>query len=60
MDTEINKHYWALMNGRLVVVLKNGKDSYSVCGDWEYDVYDKELEILSEIEKPAGELYYES
>lgn len=60
--TIIGEHYWALMEDKLVVVLKT-KEGYEVAGPWEGGVGSNEVKIISHISKPQQykntELYYE-
>ena len=62
-ETIIGEHYWATLDDRLLVVLRD-KDGYEVCGPWECGLLldAKRLVILEHIKRPAGHestvLYY--
>ena len=55
-DVAINDHCWALLNGELLVVIKNFANTYGafydVCGGWEGSVKARDLELISIIERP--------
>ena len=64
METKIGNHYWATMDNKSLIVLKQGEDEFDVCGGWECSVSESEdnLKIISPIDRPEEiadlELYY--
>lgn len=61
METKVGEHYWGLMQGELLAVLRT-KDKFEVAGPWECGVSLDEVEIISHIPRPAAhadaKLYY--
>lgn len=61
--TIVNRHYWALLEKKLVVVFKQEEEAYYVAGDWECRIPENKLQIIAEIQHPAGyentPLYYD-
>jgi hypothetical protein len=61
-DVKIGEHCWAIINKELLIVLKKDDYLYYACGDWECPFEDKELELISIIDKPVqykdANLYY--
>jgi hypothetical protein len=61
-DTIKGRHYWALSRayGKLIVLKMN--EGYSVCGYWEGDMPEKDIEIIEEVPEPESlkshPLYY--
>ena len=54
-----DKHYWATMDGKLLIV-KSGEYGFTVCGPWEGYISKDKLTIIEEIKRPIdAELYYE-
>ena len=60
-EIEIGQHFWALLRGELLVLMKT-RLGYELCGDWECGIDFDEFEIISLIDKPKGheqtKLYY--
>lgn len=60
-DLPLGTHFWALMDGNLVVIGKE-KDGYYVCGGWECSIREEEFDIIELINFPKGynaeNLYY--
>jgi hypothetical protein len=55
-----DKHYWAAMDGKLLVVKSGSYGGYTVCGPWEGAVSLDRLTIIKQIDAPIdAELYYE-
>lgn len=58
----IGDHCWALMNNKLVMVVKMETEGYDVCGPWECGVGIDDLTLLEKVPRPEGhhttELYY--
>ena len=58
-EIKIGTHFWALMDDRLVVMLRC-EDGFYVCGGWEGDIPIDKFEFVSEIKKPNNtKLYYQ-
>lgn len=61
-DVKIGQHCWAIMENKLVVVLKDEDEGYEVCGAWECGTSAKSLTLLEIINKPKNydetKLYY--
>lgn len=50
-----NDHAWALMDGKLVVVMRTSeRGSYEVCGAWGSGVGSQSVTLISRIEVPKG------
>lgn len=62
IDIPIGSHFWALMDNKLVIIIKCG-DGYYVCGGWECNINFKYFKFIEYISVPMGykekELYYE-
>ncbi len=61
-EVKIGDHCWALLNNKLLIVLKISDSTYEVCGGWKSSVNIDKFNTISIIEKPEGyedtELYY--
>lgn len=59
---EIGDHFWAKIRNKIAVFIYHGKDDIQVCGGWEGDFKNSELELISKVEIPNGytkeDLYY--
>jgi len=55
-------HCWAIIQDKLLIVLKVDDHYYEVCGAWEGGIHDSEFNLISVIDKPQdykdNELYY--
>ena len=63
-EVPIGAHCWALMNDKLLVVLKRASngvtcEGYEVCGAWECGVRPEEIDIIEIIKKPVGHKHTE-
>lgn len=53
-DTKVGEHYWAIIDGNLLVVLRD-ETGWEACGPWECGFALNDLdEIIAEIARPAG------
>lgn len=63
MELIKNEHYWAIMDGKSLVVIYDGKRGFDVCGPWECGCGLRELEIIQHIPRPESvkdlNLYYD-
>lgn len=55
-------HFWAILQGKLVVMVQDDYNEFAVCGPWEGLFNDSEFEFIELIKRPKGyeimKLYY--
>lgn len=51
IELRANTHYWALLDGKLVVVLYDGED-FTACGAWEGSIPADQLYLIEKIRRP--------
>ena len=58
----VGAHFWATLDGKLVVMMKDRYSKFTVCGPWECPIREGDFEIIEIINRPAGheadQLYY--
>lgn len=58
----IGQHFWAKMDGHLVMMMKTKQNDFDVCGPWEGGAGITEFEIIELVGLPKGfstnDLYY--
>jgi hypothetical protein len=61
-DLPSGSHFWAKMDNRLVMMMKDGRGDYYVCGGWECPIREEYFEIIEIVPRPVGhedaKLYY--
>jgi len=61
-DLPVGTHFWAMMDGKLVMMMKDRHNDFCVCGPWECPIRENEFEVIEIVNRPAGhkadKLYY--
>ena len=54
--------FWASLDGKLVMMMKNKEGKYYVCGGWECPIRENDFEVIQEVPLPKNyspdQLYY--
>jgi hypothetical protein len=60
-EIKTGSHFWAKIDGKLVMMMKDIKGDYFVCGPWEGAVQRTDFEFIEEVNPPIkfdGKYFY--